>query len=141
MRNKIFLGFILSLIIIDQITKGFFSSRDFYFLSMHFHPVKNYGLSFALDFGTTINTILVIIAFVLFGFYLWHSYKKHNYSRFGAVLVLAGAVSNICDRIYFGYVRDFWDIGLGFTFNLADLFIVLGIIIMLTSSNSEQVVE
>ncbi|MDP4001391.1 MAG: signal peptidase II [bacterium] len=47
------------------------------------------------------------------------------------MFVFAGAVSNLGDRLVLGYVRDFVDLGLGFTFNLADIFIVIGLILIL----------
>jgi signal peptidase II len=53
-------------------------------------------------------------------------------------LVTACALSNIFDRVYLGYVRDFWDLRLGFTFNLADAFIILGLIFLLFASNSRE---
>ena len=56
----------------------------------------------------------------------------------GILLIVAGAVGNIIDRIYYGHVVDFillhyesfyWP-----TFNIADTFITLGAITALLSS-------
>lgn len=50
-------------------------------------------------------------------------------------LILGGAVGNLIDRLRLGHVIDFIDIGLRgwrwYTFNLADAFIVIGIIVLL----------
>lgn len=141
MRNNLrFIILFVSALVVDQITKAIFASRDFLFLGMHFHLVKNSGLSFALNFGHLTNISVVVLAFVIFGWYVWKNRHLEKLLNMGTALILAGAISNIFDRLYFGYVRDFWDVPLGFTFNLADVFIVLGIIIMLGASNSEVVV-
>ncbi len=56
-------------------------------------------------------------------------------------MILAGAVSNLLDRLTLGYVRDFIDLNLGFTFNVADIFIVLGLLALFLINNQEQAVE
>ncbi|PIP26967.1 MAG: hypothetical protein COX30_04595 [Candidatus Moranbacteria bacterium CG23_combo_of_CG06-09_8_20_14_all_39_10] len=58
-----------------------------------------------------------------FGF--WISKTK----TIGLILILAGAISNILDRLYFGCVIDFIKIPFWPLFNLADAFIIIGVII------------
>jgi len=126
MHKKIF-----ALIVLDQITKLIFSPRDFFIGPVHFHLAKNYGLGFALNFGLLPNLIIISAALGFFVYYYLSNRKQ--LSRLGQLffsLVLAGAVSNIVDRLYLGYVRDFLDFGLGFTFNLADAMIVVGLILI-----------
>jgi signal peptidase II len=117
---------LLILIFIDQITKAYFASRDFF--------VANYGLLFTLDFGTVLNASIVVLVLVFF-LWLYRGYKDVNnkVSEFAFALIFAGAISNLIDRLIFGFVRDFADFGLGFTFNLADLFIVIGLVLLLFS--------
>lgn len=117
------------LVLIDQITKLVFSSRDFFFFGIKFHPVKNFGLVFSINFGL-IGNILLVIAGLFFFIYYYFSKRKvlSNFSNFFLILIFAGAISNLFDRIYLGFVRDFIDVNLGFTFNLGDLFLVIGII-------------
>jgi signal peptidase II len=45
-------------------------------------------------------------------------------------LQLGGAVGNLLDRLYYGYVIDFIDIGFWPIFNLADASIVMGVVIL-----------
>ena len=49
-------------------------------------------------------------------------------------LLIGGAIGNLVDRLRFGYVIDFIDMGIGnvrwFTYNLADAFITVGAIFL-----------
>lgn len=123
----------------DQITKVLLSSRDFFLGPMHFHLLKNYGLSFGVNLGLLLNTIIIAAAFIFFSSYASRYWKNRQFD-WSLLLVIAGAASNLIDRLWLGYVRDFWDIGLGFTFNLADMFIVLGLLILFLQSNQEPAV-
>ena len=53
----------------------------------------------------------------------------------GIGLLIGGAIGNLLDRLAFGYVLDFIDLGIGsarfWTFNVADAGITLGILIVL----------
>jgi len=46
------------------------------------------------------------------------------------VFIFGGGISNLLDRIFFGYVRDFVNLKFLPIFNLADIFIVLGIVVL-----------
>ncbi len=59
--------------------------------------------------------------------------SKFKIQNYGILLILAGAVSNILDRLYFGCVIDFIKIPFWPLFNLADAFIVIGVIITVWS--------
>jgi signal peptidase II len=56
----------------------------------------------------------------------------------GVGLLIGGAIGNLIDRLAFGYVLDFIDIGVGtlrfWTFNIADAGISLGILILLVDT-------
>jgi len=56
----------------------------------------------------------------------------------GVALLIGGAIGNLIDRLAFGYVLDFIDIGLGnlrfWTFNIADAGISFGIVILLVDT-------
>jgi signal peptidase II len=57
---------------------------------------------------------------------------------FGVGLLAGGAIGNLIDRLAFGYVLDFIDMGVGslrfWTFNIADAGISLGIVILLVDT-------
>ena len=58
--------------------------------------------------------------------------KLDNITYAGLILILAGGMSNMIDRIFNGYVIDFIDVNIfNFPhFNIADISIVVGIIIL-----------
>ena len=60
-----------------------------------------------------------------------------NYDKFGYSLIAGGSLGNIFDRIFYSSVVDFIDIHINnhhwFIFNIADVFITLGIIILIYS--------
>jgi signal peptidase II len=134
MKNE-FLSFKFQIpffIFLDQITKLIFSSRDFFVGPIHFHLVKNYGLAFSLNFGLLPNLILIILGLGFFVYYYFQHRKEFSWrGQLVFIFIFAGAVSNIIDRLYLGFVRDFLDLGLGFTFNLADAFVAIGLILIL----------
>lgn len=108
------------LVFFDQIAK-YFIPRDFL--------VKNYALPFGLDFGKA-NYLILIFAGVLLSAYFVKSTKSQKKLPIGFVLVGAGVISNLIDRIVFGYVRDFVNLGI-ITINFADLFIIGGLFMLL----------
>ncbi|HXL01904.1 MAG TPA: signal peptidase II, partial [Candidatus Atribacteria bacterium] len=89
----------------------------------------NFGSAFGWKImskeGLTLITVFITIIL------LW-IFIKVVYIR-GISLFLAGAWGNLLDRWRFGYVIDFIEPSFWATFNLADVFIVVGIILILLS--------
>ena len=60
---------------------------------------------------------------------------KDKWSGIALVGILGGALGNLCDRMWHGYVVDFIDLSVGpwhwYTFNIADSFITVGAIVMM----------
>jgi signal peptidase II len=127
-------------ILIDQVTKTVFAGRDFFLLGLHLHPIRNYGLPFGFNFGGGMNFMVLILVYAVVGWLILRMPTSGKWQAAGKSMFLAGAASNLADRIIYGYVRDFIDISLGFVFNVADIFIVLGLLILLfTRSKSNSV--
>lgn len=118
-----FMIYVAGFMLTDQITKAFFFSRDFCFNFICIHGAQNKSLAASISFGIFDRPIL--IAFGLGLFLLVILSKNKTWS---IALIVAGVVGNLIDRIVLGFVRDFVDIGLNFTFNFADLWIVVGIV-------------
>ena len=81
-------------------------------------------------------SIGVIVALVIY-------HERERLSRVtpltvGVGLLAGGAIGNLIDRLAFGYVLDFIDIGVGslrfWTFNIADAGISFGIVVLLVDS-------
>ena len=138
------IAFIL-LIIIDQSTKVYTAKIMFNnsFESIELLPflnivfVRNTGISFGLfsdggllnryfftSFSIIIGCALLIISLL----------AKEKLIKFSLLMISSGAIGNAIDRIYFGGVIDFIDFFIyNFhwpAFNLADVFITLGVILL-----------
>ena len=124
-------GITLVLIAIDQIVK--IMAPDFNFIIINnilsFRFVENHGISFGLLSNSKI--LIIIISFILIGVIISILIKEEsNVGKFGATMLLAGAIGNLIDRIFLGYVVDYIDIEL-FIFNIADIYIFVGALIIL----------
>ena len=103
---------------------------------------KNEGVVFGLFPGKTSAFIVFsAIAIVVILFIYIKSDKTIFISNLALGLVLAGAIGNLWDRIWFRGVRDFIDLHLGDkyhwpTFNVADSLICVGISILVFTSFS-----
>ncbi|WP_392566587.1 signal peptidase II [Utexia brackfieldae] len=101
--------------------------------------IRNYGAAFGFFLGQ--RWILAIIALTISLFiirFLYKSQKNDYLNNIGFALVLGGALGNLFDRLYHGFVVDFLDFYLGSwhypAFNLADSAICIGVILLLYSS-------
>ncbi len=99
---------------------------------------KNYGIAFGLPISSNLFYFAAII-FLLFIFVGWKKRVWGNWRELGrekifaASLIIAGALGNIIDRVKFGYIIDYLDIGGMLIFNLADVFITAGVLIFLSN--------
>jgi signal peptidase II len=57
--------------------------------------------------------------------------SKNIYQKIFLIIILSGAISNIIDRLRFGCVVDYIDLKFFPVFNLADVYITLGIIFII----------
>lgn len=103
---------------------------------LNFFCSKNRGSVFGFAQGK--NSALIFFSFIAIGIIIWVYIrsKKSLIMSLSMGFILAGAVGNLWDRIFYRYVRDFIDIHLGNayhwpTFNIADALICLGIGLML----------
>lgn len=101
--------------------------------------VKNTGAAFSiLDGNTLLVTIIGIVIIIMIIWYLYKNKVNKMIDKIGYSLILGGSIGNLFDRVCYGYVRDFIDIQIGEynypIFNLADSFIVIGVILLLISA-------
>lgn len=101
--------------------------------------VKNTGAAFSiLDGNTLLVTIIGIVIIIMIIWYLYKNKVNKMIDKIGYSLILGGSIGNLFDRVCYGYVRDFIDIQIREynypIFNLADSFIVIGVILLLISA-------
>lgn len=95
---------------------------------------KNYYIAFSLPlYGLALNLLIsaIIISLASYIFYLILNKKSQKLLIYPLTFILFGAISNLYDRLKFGYVIDYFDLSYFTVFNLADAMIVLGIIYIL----------
>lgn len=103
---------------------------------------KNTGVAFSFLEGKVPLIIFMTSIVIIF---ILKYIKTTNPNKLETIcygLILGGAIGNLLDRLIYGYVIDFLDFNLfGYPFpifNLADTFIVIGIIILLILSIIES---
>ena len=107
--------------------------NDYLNLDLVFNTGIGFGLlSFNENFYYNLVTILILIVIIIIGFFTFKSKKKE---KLFFTFILGGAIGNVYDRITYKAVPDFIDLHIGnfhwFSFNIADIFITLGIIFMI----------
>jgi signal peptidase II len=94
--------------------------------------VQNSGIAFGLFSQATAAVIAVTaIAVGWMLVFFARSGRRHPILPVGLGLVIGGSVSNLVDRVRLGYVTDFIDFRWWPAFNLADSFIVIGVLVLL----------
>jgi len=111
-----------------NVIKGFWTWR----LSMN--PGSAFGLFGSLAVGRVLLSIVGIAAVIGMFVMLKKSRNNQKILHWALALVAGGAVGNLIDRIYTGMVTDFvsWDLKFMVwpTFNVADIVLVAGVILM-----------
>lgn len=105
-----------------------------------FSYVRNYGISFGLSFPFLAWIIPIIALFSISFIYLFFRSYPSFFRGIGTALFISGALGNLVNRLYLGYVVDFISVyyqSLHFpVFNLADAFISIGGLILWLSTLS-----
>lgn len=110
------------IVFLDQLSKFIFSNKSFGVINY----TTNTGMVFGLFKGYNFLFIVITVLFILFLIYLIFKEDKLGY-----YLILGGATGNLIDRIVFGFVRDFIDLKMWPVFNLADSFIIIGVLLVI----------
>jgi len=146
--NKNFLIYFLivfSIFLIDRLSKIYVINLDKKFLGSEIFSSKflnisliwNEGVAFGLlsfekEILYNILTLIILIIILVIFFMVTQS---HGFKKYALLIILGGALGNVYDRIFFKSVPDFIDFHVEnfhwFIFNVADIFITLGIIFMI----------
>lgn len=138
LRLKIFFS-IFILVFIDQISKNaalaFLAMPRMIndFLSLEIY--ENRGIAFGLPISANsfYFNVFVFLIFIFLGwkkkvFGDWREMDREK--LFAAALIAAGALGNMIDRVRFGYIIDYISIGGMLVFNLADMMIIMGVLLL-----------
>tara|TARA_Y100000589_G_C27149193_1_gene628176 strand:- start:671 stop:1126 length:456 start_codon:yes stop_codon:yes gene_type:complete len=129
---------ISTLLVIDQFLKNFINTnynklinKDLLFFTLEY--VKNNGAAFNILSGNRLLLSCISILSSIILIYLIFIKENNLVNKYGFSFILAGSLGNGLDRIIDGYVIDFIKIRfINFpVFNLADLSINLGVLILI----------
>ena len=133
----IFLFDRISKIYVINFDKKFLGSELFSSKYLNVSLIWNEGIAFGFfsfsekifyDILTIIILIIILIIFIM-------TIKSDGLKKYSLLMILGGALGNVFDRLYFKAVPDFIDFHIGnfhwFIFNIADIFITIGVIFMI----------
>lgn len=135
MYKKFFI-FTPLLIFLDQLTKFFISQNpktteiieNFFRITYS----ENSGIAFGIKIPFP---LLIILNFVLLGLIFYIAKKElkieKNITQISLILIIAGGIGNLIDRISKGFVVDFISIWRYPTFNFADIYISIGVLLLI----------
>ena len=138
---------ILAIFFLDRLTKIYFlnlqasgTDIDFYInFFLNFYLVWNTGIGFglvSLDASISYHILTFIIVIINIGL-IYLLINSRGIYAYLISIIIGGSFGNLFDRIYYYAVPDFIDLHLGkyhwFIFNVADIFITIGIIGLIVS--------
>ena len=131
------LAVLVAVVAADQVTKLLVRNgiergeEDPIFPAVKLVHVRNEGVAFGIDPGSA-TLVVVLIALALLAlvlFFARHSARPLMWLPVG--LLIGGALGNIVDRVRDGAVTDFLKIPAWPAFNLADVAITVGVVLLL----------
>ena len=136
---------VLSIFFIDRLSKIYVIYLDEIFLGSEIFSSKflnisliwNEGIAFGLFSFTekTFYNFLTIIIFIIILVIFFMIIKSRGLKKYSLIMILGGAAGNFFDRVVTKAVPDFIDLHVSdfhwFIFNIADVFITLGVILMI----------
>ena len=144
-KNLLNLTIVAIIFLIDRLSKNYIlklselqNGLDIYLNPyINLYLIWNKGIAFGLlsfNNNFTYHTVTVLIAIII-SIMLIAVIKTDGFKKYSLLIVLSGALGNIFERIYYSAVPDFIDIHIKdfhwFIFNIADIFITLGIICLI----------
>lgn len=131
-KNGGLISTVIGLFLVDRLTKVLAvkylqTSAIELFPFFHLRYVENTGAAFGMMQGANYLLIVIMLAITAYMISQWKelcSYGK--LVKYGCVLVLAGGLGNLYDRIFLGHVVDFLDFIVWPVFNVADSWVTIG---------------
>jgi signal peptidase II len=139
-ENKLkYILIILSLIGIDQFSKYLalkylkgVSSIPIINDVFHLTYVENRGAAFGLFQNNQIIFVVVAMIACIVGLYYLYKKDLNLLAKSSIILLISGAIGNMIDRVRLGFVVDYFDFRIvwEYVFNVADIFVVVGTILL-----------
>ena len=144
-RNIFNILIVLTIFIIDRATKLIMirAAETNYDLNILVTPflnlnlIWNDGIAFGL-FSFNEKVYYNLITFIIFAITLiiiFFMLRSKGLEKIGFLMIIGGSLGNLFDRLYYSSVPDFIDFHYNnfhwFIFNVADIFISLGVIVLL----------
>lgn len=145
-KRLLFWGTVFTVLLLDQVSKGWALQTLEFGHSLpvlrgifHITLTHNTGIAFGLlaDKGW----LTIPLSFLVMLAILWYRHQVHappHWRELGFGLLFGGALSNLLDRLRYGYVIDLIDFRVWPVFNLADTAITLAVLIFLVSQLFKQ---
>ena len=141
--NLKILIFATLILLIDQVTKVIVSSlivlntsvkviSNFFYLTYH----HNYGAAWGIL--SKMNWLLIVASLIgiIVVYRYIRTFKENTRNSIAFGLLFGGISGNMIDRVFIGYVRDFLDFRIinNFpVFNVADMAIVIGVLLLIVA--------
>ena len=104
---------------------------------LNFNLIWNEGIAFGLfsfDEKIYYNFLTIFICLITVVI-IWLMFRSSGFEKLGYIMIIGGSLGNIFDRIFYSAVPDFIDLYINnfhwFIFNVADIFITIGIIFLI----------
>lgn len=116
---------------IDLLSKYLFYDINWFNDSIFFiKPILNTGISRSMP----VEYYIVIPITIIFSIFLIWFWKKRHIDNISFAMLLAGALWNLFDRIIYGGVRDWIRPWFGPVFNMADIYITIGVLLYIVNN-------
>ena len=144
-QNFFFFLIMVLVFLIDRLTKNIILTKfneNSYFLNNYLNIDLIWNIGIGFGFLSTESTLLYSIVTTLIGLIIivliYVLILSENIDKFIYSLIIGGALGNFYDRLIFKAVPDFIDLHYNnfhwFTFNVADIFITVGIMVFIVRS-------
>ena len=128
----------ISKIYVINLDKVNYSSELYQSKYLNIALVWNEGIAFGLlsfNQNNLYNLLSFLIAIIIFVIFFMIIRNNNNNKKYPLLMIFAGALGNLYDRITYKAVPDFIDFHVGefhwFIFNVSDIFISLGVFFMI----------
>ncbi|MBU2576028.1 signal peptidase II [Patescibacteria group bacterium] len=129
MKKSYYFFIALTGLVVDQLIKNFVISVP------QFNEQVFINKNFAWNLPVENHAIVVIMIFVIIGLIFLMTQKSLPIIW----IIVAGALSNLIDRVLFGGVIDYIHTPLGGIINLADIMISLGVVLIILDSRKIKI--